>query len=221
MSEPQHHQHLEMMRWYTRALRIPRLIGKLPSGERIKGGPYRLSQAVVAGGIVAVGAVTMSWWGPLLSGAGPSFFVNWGTLLGVAAAAGYAIRYMPSSTVSPLLLVSGSARLAMRPGARAPRWAGRALDPGGPARVRARWLVAGCAAGTASLGVLHAVGAGTPGRVEHAEWSGPAEGGVGCDVGLQASPARRPAAPSDAGAGGGVGSPREKLAGLLATRSMG
>lgn len=194
------------MRWYTRALRIPSLIGKLPTGERIWGGPYTLPQVGVAGGIVVVGAVTMSWWGPLLYSGAFAFFVNWAALFASAAVGGYAVRYLPSSTISPLLLVAGSARLACRPRTRAPRWAGRVLAPGGPYRVRARWL-------SAERGLLPSAGdrqeapptAADP--VEPDVWSGPAVGGVGCDVAPECPPVAQ---------AGGVDSPGKKLAGLLA-----
>ena len=45
---------VEVLRWYTSALRIPRLIGKLTSGERIWGGPYTVTQAVVGGDLGAL-----------------------------------------------------------------------------------------------------------------------------------------------------------------------
>lgn len=133
MSRPQDDQHTaaESMRWYTRALKIPRLIGKLPSGERIKGGPYRQSQLVTAGGLVLIGQPTMRWWGHW------GFFGNWGILLGVAAAAGVAAKYIPTGTVNPLQIAVGALRLAGRP--RTGLWCGRPASVGAaPTRVIAR-----------------------------------------------------------------------------------
>lgn len=47
----------EVVRWYTRARRFPRLIGKTPSGGVIWGGPYTLTQ--VAGFLVTL---VGGWW---------------------------------------------------------------------------------------------------------------------------------------------------------------
>ncbi len=47
----------DTLRWYTRARRIPRLVGKLPGSERgIPGGPYTVTQAV---GSIMVGIVLL------------------------------------------------------------------------------------------------------------------------------------------------------------------
>lgn len=120
----------EGMRWYTRALKIPRLIGKLPSGERIKGGPYRQSQAYTFVTIVVVGHLTMSWWG--MGG----FFTNWGALLAVAAGAGAAAKYLPIGTVNPVVMAGGAVRMAGR--SRSARWCGVQVRPAGSGVATAR-----------------------------------------------------------------------------------
>lgn len=109
------------MRWYTRALRIPRLIGKMPSGERIKGGPYRQGQLVAAGAVFILAVKTMRWWGAW------GFFGNWGAVLVLTLAAGAAAKHIPSHTVSPLLLAGGAARAVTA--AKEPVWAGRSAAP--------------------------------------------------------------------------------------------
>lgn len=121
---------VDQMRWYTRALKIPRLIGKLPSGERIKGGPYRQSQLFTVVAIVILGHLTMRWWG--FGG----FFTNWGSLLIVAGLAGAAAKYAPIGTVNPVVVAGGAARMVG--GTRAARWCGQRLQtrPHGPAAAR-------------------------------------------------------------------------------------
>jgi hypothetical protein len=100
------------MRWYTRALRIPRLIGKLPSGERIKGGPYRPGQAVACVVTAVLLQKTMRWWGGLFDG--PFAYLQaWGVLIAVSVAMLFAARRIPTSTVNPLIAVGGAARLAV------------------------------------------------------------------------------------------------------------
>ena len=66
------------LQWYTRARRLPRLIGKVPGGHDLPGGPYTVTQVVGTACVVVVGYLTMGLWGP---GGG---LVNYG-ILGVSA----------------------------------------------------------------------------------------------------------------------------------------
>ncbi|OIV37011.1 hypothetical protein BIV57_13565 [Mangrovactinospora gilvigrisea] len=50
-------------RCYTRARRRPPVIGQVPGGGRIPGGPYTLTQVAVMAGMAAVMALTQSLWG--------------------------------------------------------------------------------------------------------------------------------------------------------------
>lgn len=67
----------EVLRWYTRARRIPRLIGKAPGGGHYPGGPYTLTQAGGAAVVLLGGQATMDLWGR---------FGFWGNNIGLAIA---------------------------------------------------------------------------------------------------------------------------------------
>lgn len=113
-------QGVEVTRWYTSALRIPRLIGKLPSGERIWGGPYTVAQVVVAVAVLIVGFKTMGLWGY------SNLLVNGTTLLGVSAAALVLAGQIPSTGTNPAVLIQGSlTQLSRRP---VGTWRGSALQ---------------------------------------------------------------------------------------------
>lgn len=53
----------EIVKWYTRARRFPKLIGKTPDGTRIWGGPYTYTQVIVAVVVLVVGNETLWLWG--------------------------------------------------------------------------------------------------------------------------------------------------------------
>lgn len=100
-------EQVEVARWYTPALRIPKLVGKLPSGERIWGGPYRPVQLGLGVVTAGVGIKTMGLWGtfhPLL---------NYVVLLVAAAGVTWVARYLPNGSTNPLDVVRGGARVAL------------------------------------------------------------------------------------------------------------
>lgn len=49
-------------KFYTRARRFPKLIGKLHDGTRIPGGPYTLTQVIIGGLFLFVAMQTRSFW---------------------------------------------------------------------------------------------------------------------------------------------------------------
>lgn len=113
-------QGVEVTRWYTSALKIPRLIGKLPSGERLWGGPYTLTQVTAGVGVFVVGIKTMGWWGY------SNLFTNGMTLLAVSAIVLFLVGQIPSSGVNPAVLIQGSlSQLARRD---VGTWRGNALQ---------------------------------------------------------------------------------------------
>lgn len=113
-------QGVEVTRWYTSALKIPRLIGKLPSGERLWGGPYTLTQGTVGVGVFIVGFKTMGWWGY------SNLLINGITLLAVSATALFLVGMIPSNGVNPAVLIQGSvSQLARRD---VGTWRGNALQ---------------------------------------------------------------------------------------------
>ena len=53
----------EVVRYYTRARKFPHLVGRLPDGTRLPGGPYTLTQIIGAALVLTIGVKTMSIWG--------------------------------------------------------------------------------------------------------------------------------------------------------------
>lgn len=108
MTDPAHEQ-IEVARWYTPALRLPKMIGKLPSGERIWGGPYRPVQLGTGFVVAALGVKTMGLWGlwhPI---------INYVVLIATAAGTAWLMRFIPHGATNPLMIISGGARVATRP----------------------------------------------------------------------------------------------------------
>ncbi|WP_337007254.1 hypothetical protein [Microbacterium sp. LB12] len=56
-------QQTEVARFYTRSRKFPRLIGRLHDGTKIPGGPYTVTQGIVAAVLLALGLVTRGLWG--------------------------------------------------------------------------------------------------------------------------------------------------------------
>lgn len=56
-------QQTEVARFYTRSRKFPRLIGRLHDGTKIPGGPYTVTQGIVAVVLLALGLVTRGLWG--------------------------------------------------------------------------------------------------------------------------------------------------------------
>lgn len=115
--------------WFTRARRIPRYIGKLASGERIWGGPYQASQAVVFIVVWLLGWAAMPLWGRW-------GVLNWAVLLPLAAAAGYSARWLPQTSVNPVLMGAGVFSLLVSRGRYRHRGRVLVLPP-------ARWVASG------------------------------------------------------------------------------
>lgn len=111
-----------VLRWYTTARRIPKLIGKAPGGGTWPGGPYTVVQFVGGAAVFGVLSLTERWWG---SG-------TWIQDKGVAAGAGLAVlfllRFVKSGPRNPV-----EATVGVVAAASAPRWgthAGRAVIAG-------------------------------------------------------------------------------------------
>jgi hypothetical protein len=125
---------LRVVKWYTRALRFPKLIGKFGLDNRtIPGGPYKRSQILAGIAVFSVMQVTR----PLWSGRGTVADVV--LQFGLSIGAGFIVGYLPRTTRNPLLIVFGTARAAA-----APVWGrrdGRQLSIRRPHRVRGVVLV--------------------------------------------------------------------------------
>lgn len=113
MSEPDDDRS-EVLEWFTQARKIPELIGKLPSGERIKGGPYRPIQLVIGFVVLIVGHLSMRWWSGLggdgLYGVGVRYIV----VIGAAAGATVAARQIPLTMINPVMVLDGAVRQSAR-----------------------------------------------------------------------------------------------------------
>lgn len=121
---------VQTLRWYTRARKLPRLIGKLPGGGQIIGGPYTPVQFVGAAAVIVVGNKTMGLWG-MWSG-----LVNY-VILGVAAIATlFGLGLVKSTGRNPLTAGFSLASALVAP--RLGRYRGKAVKMPKPHRVSSR-----------------------------------------------------------------------------------
>lgn len=100
----------ETAKFYTKARRIPMLVGKLPSGGRIWGGPYTITQ-VGAGAVVAFAMwKTAPLWAQL------GGFMNMAVAVGVVVGVVWATGKLPSSGRNPVAFVMDAMNLTSSPG---------------------------------------------------------------------------------------------------------
>lgn len=104
MGANQHIQETEpdRLRWYTRARRIPKLIGKTASGEHLPGGPYTVTQ-FVGGALVLVG---MNFTRPLWGGNGLGDYL---VIALVATVVVIALKFVRTAGRNPALVIAGRA----------------------------------------------------------------------------------------------------------------
>lgn len=132
----------DTLRWYTRARRIPRLVGKLPGSERgIPGGPYTVTQAV---GSIMVGILLLKTepvWGRF-------GWVSDKVILVVAViVTALLLRLVKPGGRDPLSALT--ALLAVTVASRHGRYHGQPVRPRRPTQVRCRVRVL-CASDTPS-----------------------------------------------------------------------
>lgn len=127
------HEQVEVARWYTPALRIPKLVGKLPSGERIWGGPYRPVQLGLGVVTAGVGIKTMGLWGEFHP------LVNYLVLLASAAGVTWVARWLPNGSTNPFDVLRGGARVALS--STHASWGGYPVRVVDPVQVRSRVVV--------------------------------------------------------------------------------
>ena len=121
-------------RFYTAARRIPILVGKLPSGGFIPGGPYTIPQILVLLTVTAGGYYTMPMW----SGQ-PSTLGNLGKLGCVVVVTAICIRKIRWGGRSVLPAARGAMTSYTR--GRQPRQAGRAPTAHAPRRMHSNILI--------------------------------------------------------------------------------
>ena len=96
---------VEVIRWYTKARKFPKFVGKLGlSGNPLPGGPYPV--ATVVGSVLTflLGSLTMGIWGM------GSVITNTGMLLGVSAGVGFGAGKLAVGGRNPLVVVNGMYR---------------------------------------------------------------------------------------------------------------
>lgn len=96
---------VEVIRWYTRARKFPKFVGKVGFSDRpLPGGPFPV--AGVVGFVLAflVGAQTMGMWGM------GSLVVNGFVVFGVSAASGFVAGKLAVGGRNPLMVIQGAWR---------------------------------------------------------------------------------------------------------------
>lgn len=91
----------ETVKYYTRARRFPQLLGRMPDGTKIPGGPYTVQQLVAAIAIIVIGGMTIGTWG-VFGG-----FGNIAVLFGSAFGAAFGIGRLPMNGRNPMYAVVG------------------------------------------------------------------------------------------------------------------
>lgn len=117
-----------VVRFYTQARKIPYLLGKI-GDFKLPGGPYTLTQGVVAFIVAWIGKATMPMWA-----GGMITIVAWIPVLLIALACGYIAGRIPFKGRNPLMLLWGLVGYAT-----APSWgtqAGRPVRMGPSRRIR-------------------------------------------------------------------------------------
>lgn len=124
---------VEVVKWYTRARRFPKLVGKMSDGRSIWGGPYTHTQVVAFAAIWVVGSQTTGLWAHF------GVITNVLVLIVVSAVTVVALGRLPMGARNPLRIMSGAVRAVNGPSTG--RYAGRPLRSSRPHRVRSRVVV--------------------------------------------------------------------------------
>lgn len=107
-------------RFYTSARRFKQVLGSLPDGTKIPGGPYTYSQIGIMLAVLAGGWMIRGLWGT--SSAIGDIII----LLTVAVALGYLVGKLPPSRRNPLKVMGSCLALLTHPGAGG-KWRGRGM----------------------------------------------------------------------------------------------
>lgn len=107
-------------RFYTSARRFKQVLGSLPDGTKIPGGPYTYTQIGVMLGTLVLGWLTRGVWG---SGSAIGDLI---ILIAIAVGAGFVVAKLPTSRRSPLRLLGSTFALLTHPGPGG-RWESRPL----------------------------------------------------------------------------------------------
>lgn len=107
-------------RFYTSARRIKQVLGSLPDGTKIPGGPYTYTQIGVMIALLVLGWITRGLWG---SGSTIGDLI---VLLVVSFGAGFVAGKLPQSRRNPIRLLGSAFTLITHPGPGG-HWRGRPL----------------------------------------------------------------------------------------------
>lgn len=107
----------ETVKYYTRARKFPQLLGRLPDGTKIPGGPYTIHQLLSGIAMLFIAAKTMGVWGVFGTIGNILFliFLVYGTI--------FVVGRMPTNGRNPFQIAAGFVRVVTAP--RAGRLAGR------------------------------------------------------------------------------------------------
>lgn len=124
----------EIVKWYTRARKFPKLIGRTPDGTKIAGGPYTITQTVGVGAVLLIGINTMGLWGRF------DLITNSVILLGAIFGTIFFLGKIPVGARNPVAVAAGAARAITSP--RRGRVAGKPIRIRRPRRVQHHVLIA-------------------------------------------------------------------------------
>lgn len=125
------HDQVQTGKFYTSARKIPQLIGVTPTGEKIPGGPYTVTQFALGILVLVLGFMTRPIWG---SG---DIFSEILILLFVTVGVIYGAGKMPRTRRSPLNLMNCAMSLFTRPATG--KYRGRKLPSGyGQSKINAK-----------------------------------------------------------------------------------
>lgn len=126
-------EELETVKYYTRARKFPQLLGRMPDGTKIPGGPYTVQQLIAAIAIIVIGGMTIDTWGVF------GVFGNVALLFGLAFGAVFLIGRLPMNGRNPLFALLGLYRVLNAPSTG--KYQGRPVKFRRPRRIRHRTAV--------------------------------------------------------------------------------
>ncbi|WP_188726374.1 hypothetical protein [Pseudoclavibacter endophyticus] len=85
------------------------MIGRLPEGTRLWGGPYTFTQLGVAGAVLSIAAATRAAWST------GSIVIDLLIITGVVWGAAFAARMLPTSRLNPGIVVLSALTCALAP----------------------------------------------------------------------------------------------------------
>lgn len=114
----------QVLHWFTRARRFPRLIGKAPGGGAYPGGPYTMAQVIGASVFFVAGQQTQGLWGQW------GFWIDNLILLAATVGVLFALRLFKPGGRDPFSTVIAVLRVASGP--KYGRYQGRRIRLGRP-----------------------------------------------------------------------------------------